>query len=156
MIFLKNRKTLSALLSIIWIAQLLVEVLTFGIVWKLDMLPALYMTVLAIVFALVWALPGILMFRKKKKGKNGRRVVALLLIAAIVLGCAGISGMVSRLDRTVNSVTGNKEITTVMTVYVRAGDPAQDIHDVKDYAFAVMKEAGAEKTRKAILSLAAR
>ena len=153
MIFLKNRKTLSALLSIIWIAQLLVEVLTFGIVWKLDMLPALYMTVLAIVFALVWALPGILMFRKKKKGKNGRRVVALLLIAAIVLGCAGISGMVSRLDRTVNSVTGNKEITTVMTVYVRAGDPAQDIHDVKDYAFAVMKEAGAEKTRKAILSL---
>lgn len=141
------------LLAIIWVAQLLVEVLTFGIVWKLDMLPALYMTVLAVVFALMWVVPGILMFRRKRNGKNGRRIVALLLIAAIVLGCAGISSVVSRLDHTVNTVTGNKEITTVMTVYVRTGDPAQNIHDARNYTFAVMKEAGAERTRKAVRSL---
>ena len=36
---------LNVLLCVIWIAQLLIEVLTFGIIWKLEMLPTLYMTV---------------------------------------------------------------------------------------------------------------
>ena len=114
---------LSVLLTIIWVAQLLVEVLTFGVIFKLDMLPALYLVALAVLLVLLWALPGVLLFRKK--GNNGRRIVALILIIVIVLGCAGVSGVVSRLDRTVDSVTGNKEITTIMTVYVRMSDPAQ-------------------------------
>ena len=142
---------LSVLLTIIWVAQLLVEVLTFGVIFKLDMLPALYLVVLAVLLALLWALPGVLLFRKK--GNNGRRIVALILIIVIVLGCAGVSGAVSRLDRTVGSVTGNKEITTIMTVYVRMSDPAQSISDAEDYTFAVMKDAGVERTRKALRTL---
>ena len=148
---MKNRKLLSVLLTIIWVAQLLVEVLTFGVIFKLDMLPALYLVVLAVLLVLLWALPGVLLFRKK--GNNGRRIVALILIIVIVLGCAGVSGAVSRLDRTVNSVTGNKEITTIMTVYVRMSDPAQSISDAEDYTFAVMKDAGVERTRKALRNL---
>ena len=144
---------LNVLLAIIWIAQLLIEGLTFGIVWKLDMLPFLYLAVIAVLLVLFWVLTGFLMFRSKKPGKNGRKIVALILVIVIVLGCSGVSSVVSRLSKTVNNVTGNKEITTMMTVYVRTGDPAQQISDAKNYTFAVMKEAGAEKTRKAIVSL---
>ena len=144
---------LNVLLAIIWIAQLLIEGLTFGIVWKLDMLPVLYLAVIAVLLVLLWVLTGVLMFRNKKRGKNGRKIVALVLVIVIILGCSGVSGVVSRLSQTVNSVTGNKEITTMMTVYVRTGDPAQQINDTKNYTFAVMKEVGAEKTRKAIVTL---
>ena len=150
---MNNKKMLNVLLAIIWIAQLLIEGLTFGIVWKLDMLPVLYLAVIAVLLVLFWVLTGFLMFRSKKPGKNGRKIVALILVIVIVLGCSGVSSVVSRLSKTVNNVTGNKEITTMMTVYVRTGDPAQQISDAKNYTFAVMKEAGAEKTRKAIVSL---
>lgn len=149
---MKSKKTLSVLLLVIWIMQLLVEALTFGIIWKLDMLPALYMTVVAVLFVLLWLLVGGLLFVGKKPG-IGRRMTALLLAALIVFGCAGASSAVTRLKQTMSNVTGKTEITTVMTVYVRADDPAQEIQDASAYTFAILKNIGAEKTRQAIAAL---
>lgn len=141
------------LLGIIWAAQLLVEALTFGVIWKLNMFPDLYLAVLAALFVLLWALTGTLLFRKKRKGKNGRRVIALILVTLIVLGCAGVSSAVSQLSKTMNNVTGKTEITTMMTVYVLADDPAQEIQDAKGYTFAVLENIGADKTRQAVATL---
>ena len=150
---MSNKKMLSVLLVIIWVAQFLVEALTFGVILQLNLLPTLYVMILAVLFLLVWVLPGILLFQKRKKGKTGRQVTALILVTLIVLGCAGVSGMASKFGQTMNNVTGKTEITTLMTVYVRADDSAQDIQDAADYTFATLKNIGAEKTRQAISML---
>ena len=150
---MNNKKMLSMLMVIIWVAQFLVEALTFGVILQLDLLPGLYVTILGVLFALVWILPGVLLFRKKKKGKTGRQIVALILVTLIILGCAGVSGMVSKFGQTMNNVTGKTEITTMMTVYVRSDDDAQDIQDAADYTFATLKNVGTEKTRQAVDTL---
>lgn len=150
---MNNKKMLSMLMVIIWVAQFLVEALTFGVILQLDLLPGLYVTILGVLFALVWILPGVLLFRKKKKGKTGRQIVALILVTLIILGCAGVSGMVSQFGQTMNNVTGKTEITTMMTVYVRSDDDAQDIQDAADYTFATLKNIGTEKTRQAVNTL---
>lgn len=150
---MNNKKMLSMLMVIIWVAQFLVEALTFGVILQLDLLPGLYVTILGVLFALVWILPGVLLFRKKKKGKTGCQIVALILVTLIILGCAGVSGMVSQFGQTMNNVTGKTEITTMMTVYVRSDDDAQDIQDAADYTFATLKNVGTEKTRQAVDTL---
>ena len=150
---MNNKKMLSVLLVIIWVAQFLVEALTFGVILQLNLLPTLYVMILAALFALVWVLPGVLLFQKKKKGKTGRQVTALILVTLIILGCAGVSGMASKFGQTMNNVTGKTEITTLMTVYVRADDPAQDIQDAAEYTFATLKNIGTEKTRQAVSKL---
>ena len=150
---MSNKKMLSVLLTIIWVAQLLVEVLTFGVILQLNMLPTLYVVILAVLFALVWVLPGVLLFQKKKKGKTGRQVTALVLVTLIILGCAGVSGMASQFQQTMNNVTGKTEVTTLMTVYVRADDEAQKIQDAADYTFAILTNIGTEKTRQAVSAL---
>ena len=150
---LKSNKMLSALLIVLWIALLLVEGLTFGVIWKLDMLPVLYLAIIAVIFVLLWAVIGVLFFRKKAKGQSGRRVVALLLVILIVFGCTSASGVVSRLGSAINTVTGNTEMTTVMTVYVRADDQALNIEDTADYTYAVLRNTAADKTRQALQTL---
>lgn len=150
---MSNKKMLSVLLVIIWVAQLLVEMLTFGVIWNLNLLPTMYLLVLGGLFALVWVLPGILLFQKRKKGKTGRQVTALVLVTLIILGCAGVSGMASQFSQTMNNVTGKTEITTLMTVYVRAEDPAQNIQDAAFYTFATLKNIGTEKTNQALTTL---
>ena len=149
---MNSKKTLSVLLSVIWFVQLLIEVLTFGIIWKLDMLPALYLTVVTVLLMLLWLLVGGLLFLGKRPG-IGRRVTALVLVVLIVFGCTGVSGMVIKLDRTMNNVTGKTEITTVMMVYVRADDPAEEIQDAANYTFAVLQNIGQEKTQQAMVAL---
>lgn len=157
MIFLKNKKMLSTLSVAIWLIQLLVEALTFMIVWKLNMLPGKYLGVVAALFALMWLLTGGLLFlRGKKSGKksgNGRRVTALILALVVVLGCGVMSGMISDLHQTMDNVTGKTEITTMMTVYVRADDTAATIQDAAGYSFAVLQSIGTEKTQEAVQSL---
>ena len=49
---MKNEKTMSILTIAIWVVQLLAEALTFGIIWRLDMLPGKYLLVAAALFAL--------------------------------------------------------------------------------------------------------
>lgn len=148
-----NKKLVSLLLTIIWIVQFLVEALTFSMIWHLDMLPTVFLTVLAVLFVLIWLVPGILLLRKKKKGMVRRRIIALVLVVLVILGCALASGMVSQLNRTMNNVTGNTEITTVMTVYVLADDEAANIGDAADYTFAILQNIGADKTQQALTLL---
>ena len=150
---MKNAKMLTVLLAIIWGAQLLVEALTFGIICRLDMLPGLYLAVLAVLFLAVWMVPGLLLFQKKRKGRTGRQITALILVTLTILGCTGVSALASKFSQTMNSVTGKTEITTMMTVYVRADDEARDIQDAADYTFAVLKNIGTEKTRQALAML---
>ena len=153
MIDLNNKKMLSVLMMAIWLIQLLVELAVFGIIWQLNMLPAKYMLILAVLLGMLWLLTGGLLFLGKKKAASVRRTVAMILAVLIVLGCAGVSGVVSQLSRTVSSVTGNKEITTMVAVYVRADDGAQQIQNASGYTFAILDYIGADKTAKALDSL---
>ena len=154
---MKNEKTLSMLALAIWTVQLLAEVFTFLIIWRLDMLPGKYLAVVAVLFVLMWLLTGALLYlkgkKKQTKSSDVRRITALILATVIVLGCAGVSAMISQLHQTMDSVTDSVDITTMMTVYVRADDAAQKISDAVDYKFAVLENIGADQTSEALATL---
>jgi len=154
---MKNEKTMSILTIAIWVVQLLAEALTFGIIWRLDMLPGKYLLVAAVLFALMLLATGALLFlrgkNKNKKSADTRRVTALVLAVLVVLGCAVMSKMVSELHQTMNTVTDSNGITTMMTVYVRADDPAQEIGDAAGYSYAVLADVGTDQTKNAVSTL---
>ena len=62
MIDLTNKKMLSVLMMAIWLIQLLVELVAFGIVWQLNMLPGKYMLILAVLLGALWLLTGGLLY----------------------------------------------------------------------------------------------
>ena len=154
---MKNEKTMSMLTVAIWVVQFLAEALTFGIIWRLDMLPGKYLLLVAALFVIMWLVTGALLFRKGKnksrKSADTRRVTALILAAVVVLGCAVMSGMISELHQTMNTVTESNGIKTMMTVYVRADDPAQQIGDAAGYAYAILDDLGTTQTKDAVATL---
>ena len=154
---MKNKKTMSMLMLAVWVAQLLAELLTFGIVWRLDMLPAKYLMIVAVLLGLMLLLTGAMLFscgkKKRRKATDARRITALILAMLVVLGCAVMAKMVSKLHQTMNSVTETHGITTMMTVYVRADDPAQEIGDAAGYTYAILSELGADQTKAAVATL---
>ena len=154
---MKNEKTMSILTVTIWVAQLLAEALTFGIIWRLDMLPGKYLLVAAVLFVLMWLVTGALLFlrgkKTTKKATDTRRITALVLATLVVLGCAVMAKMISELHQTMNTVTDSNGITTMMTVYVRADDPAQEIGDAAGYTYAVLADIGADQTKDAVATL---
>ena len=154
---MKNEKTMSILTTVIWVVQLLAEALTFGIIWRLDMLPGKYLLVAVALFALMWLVTGALLFlrgkKKNKKETQTRRITALVLAVLVVLGCAVMAKMISELHQTMNTVTDSNGITTMMTVYVRADDPAQEISDAAGYTYAVLADVGVDQTKNAVATL---
>lgn len=150
---MNNKKMLSKICVIVSVFQFLAEALTFAIIWRLDMLPDKYLIVAAALFFLLWLLVAVLLFargRKKKGVGNVRRIIAVFLAALVIFGCAVISKMVSEFHRTMGNVSNNGGVTMVMTVYVRAEDPAQQIEDAKDYTFAIMELIDREETQQAL------
>ena len=67
---MKNKKTMSKLMIAIWVVQLLAEALTFGIIWRLNMLPVKYLLIVAALFVIMLLVTGALLL---VRGKRRRR-----------------------------------------------------------------------------------
>ena len=87
---MKRNQLINGLLAIIWCIQLLVEALVAWGVWRLNMLPGKYFTVLLSALVLVWVIVGLLLFagRKGKRQGNTLRSLACIVLAVTVAGCA--------------------------------------------------------------------
>ncbi|MBO5954309.1 MAG: LCP family protein [Oscillospiraceae bacterium] len=135
---MKSVKPVNLILLCIWLLQMLIEGLTLLSVWRLDMLPVKYFVLLAAVFFVLVLLSGGLLFWPKAGDKvmPVRRWIACGFIVLIAAGCAVTSGVITQLRHTIHNVTTQKPAGVMMSVYIRADDPAQTLQDAAEYRFA--------------------
>ena len=151
---MKNKKVLSVISAVVWVSQLIVEILTVLILLQLDMLPTKIVIALSAVFLLLWGITGALMFfrgRKRKQPVSGaRRVIALILAVAVAICCAGLSSVAMDLHQTMTTVSNKRDMTTLMNVYVCKEDPAQTLQDAAGYRFGIVDGYDAARAEQAV------
>lgn len=149
----KNNKLWTIISAIVLALQVLAEALTAVIVFRLNVLPDKYAVVLVLVLGVLVLLTALLLFaRGKKPVSAARRIVACILALLVVCGCALISKVAADAYETMHAVTIPGEVTSIknMYVFVRNDDPAKNLSDTEDYAYAVVQDYDVEHTEKAI------
>ncbi|MBR2309321.1 MAG: LCP family protein [Oscillospiraceae bacterium] len=118
---------------------------------KLNMLPTMYVMVLAAVMVLVAAGIALLLF-VKRKGTVGttRRVVACVLALLVVCLCGLVTKYTTEALKTVNNVSTGEKVTSIRNMYVlvRAEDPAKTLKDTTGYSFAAIENYEAARVEK--------
>lgn len=150
---MNQRKKWNWISAVALALQLAAEGLTLAVIWKLDMLPTLYNTILIVIFVLLGCVTGVLLFAhgKKKTVSPSRRIVALVLVLLIVCACAAVSVVVSDVYNTMDTITNTELSGPTRSVYVRVDDPAQTLSDAADYPFGIVENYDEESTRQAIV-----
>lgn len=149
-----NNKRLWLILSIAVLSlQVIAEVLTAVMVAQLNVLPAMYMIAMCIVFGLLAATTGLLLFLSIKKPVGMvRRIIACILALLMVCGCALIAKIASDAYEAIHAVTNPGETTNESNIYVlvRADDPAVKLEDTAQYSYAMMEGFEENKVSAAI------
>lgn len=153
---MKDQKTFNLLCVIILAVQFAAEAMTGMMVYRLGMLPDVYLGVVVAILVLVWLLVALLMFLPGKKGKKGygRKIAGCVLALLTAVGCAAIASIADDVSDTMDSITNSGEVNGVtMAVYVTAEDPAQDLADVAQDTFAILSGYESSRTESAIASM---
>ena len=152
---MKRNQLINGLLAIIWCIQLLVEALVAWGVWRLNMLPGKYFTVLLSALVLVWVIVGLLLFagRKGKRQGNTLRSLACIVLAVTVAGCAVAASLIADLQNMLDHITGPTPSGVTMSVYVLKADPAKSLEDAKEYHFGYVHAYEEERTRQVIADI---
>ncbi len=136
-------KTVRIVLSVlVWLGMLAAEAFVALRLWGLKVLPPKYELLIGLVLLLAWLLVGLLFLsgNKAKTGKHpglGRRIIAWILAAMVIGGCLYGAKAAEELDQTINKVTEETNVTSVVAVYVLRDDPAQTLEDAAEYTFGV-------------------
>lgn len=152
---MKTNKLLRMVQLLIWLLELAALAFTVATVWRLDMLPGQYLTILVIAAVAVWGLTGLLMLPGKnpQSGKI-RRCIAGVLALLMVIGCAVLTTVVSDLYETMHQIVDDPTDNGVYRgVYLRADDAAQALTDTKNYTFAKVTNYDKANTGAAIVSI---
>lgn len=148
---MKNQKVWNILSGIALFIQVLGEGVALYHILRLNMLPDLYVVVLAGVFVLLTAVTAVLLFvHGKKPVSRLRRILAMVLAVLIALGCAALVYVVDRLHDTMEGITDPSVSKTTRNVYVMREDPAASLQDVRDDVFGYVLEYDEEHTQKTL------
>lgn len=150
---MKQSKLWNLLFAVLWLLQLVAEVITLMTIQRLDMLPDQYVILLVAFFLALWAIMGLMLFMRSKSGRSGlRQGTACFLVLAIVLGCAGVTTVAADVYETLHAVVQQPSIENKLTrtVYVRADDPAQTLFDAAGYTFAIVENYDTVYTQLAV------
>lgn len=122
----------------LWMIQFGAEFWLMFRIWKLNMLPGIFMgiVIFLMVFLLAVTFLGMSVYGIKRKGIFRKCIAALLSIVIIVV-CVISSNIVGKVSQTVDKVTDPTTVSQVVGVYVRKDDPAHTLEDAADYIFAV-------------------
>lgn len=135
----------------VMLLQLAAEVLTVGIVLRLNVLPDKYVTLIALVLFLLAGITAVLLFMPfgKKPISLARRIVAFVLAVLVICGCAFASKLGADAYRTMNAVTTPVAQTDVRNMYilVRIDDPAKTLADTAGYTYAAVENYETEYTQ---------
>lgn len=124
---------------LVFLLMLLGEILAVAAVVSLDMLPNAYLIILIGIFVLLSLTVGLLLFWKGRKTGKIRKLLACVLAAVILCGCAVITTVASDVVRTLQATRQEAEETAVRAVYVLADDPAQSLEDTAGYTYGYLK-----------------
>lgn len=139
--------------AVLWLVQLAAEVLAAAAVWRLNMLPGGYFALLVGALAVLWLIPGLLLFLPVRKRRGGafasdrdkprgvfRRMVGAILALAVAVGSVFAWDVVSNVHSTVDGITGAANVVNVsMAVYVLDEDPASTLADTAGYTFSYLE-----------------
>lgn len=158
------KQILDKIWFIVWILMLVLQgivsiVLMIQLV-TLNMVPNGYLWILGLVFLLLEAGVGCLIFLADRKNSkdSGRRLkirkIAGSILSLFVIAISLFAGNVlGRVYGTLNAISGNKEVTDIIGVYVLASDPAGSINDAGDYSFAICSNYDYENSIKACTTI---
>ena len=136
------------LLVLIWLLQLVAEGMALAGIWKLNMLPADYLMMLAGVFGVMLVLTGWLMLPRWAEGfRSGAGVFLSFTIFAVA--CAA-SLLVQDAHGAIADISGHTGGELTLAVYVRKDDAAQSIRDAAAYRFAAVRDYEVENTQKVV------
>lgn len=144
--------------ALICILQLVAEVVIAVSLFKLGMLPQMYLIVIVIAFAAASVLTALLLLLPAKSSADGtiripvaRRVIGVILAVLIVGICAYGYTVLSKLYTTMKEITKPTAVTgSSFAVYVLADDSAQSLEDVKEYTFGIADSFDASTLYKSV------
>lgn len=143
----------------VWLALIISEVMAIIQILQLNMLPDKYLLLLVVTFVLLALLLGLMMYQQQgkyqKKQLHIRQIIAYILSLLIIIGCGVICHAADKVNKTIDKITTTPEISAIVDVYVMNEDPAREITDLKDYAFAVTEVYDRENTQQAIADIEA-
>lgn len=148
----------SVLFVLIWLGMLAAEVFAAMRLWRLAVLPLSYKLLMCVVLFSAWLVAGLLFLwgSKAKKGKHpglARRIIAWLLAVVMAGGSLYSTRVADQLDQTIEEVTQEVKVSSVVAVYVLADDPAEDLEDAEGYTFGTTQSYDAANTRTAVKDL---
>ena len=159
----KQKSKWKIVAGIILICQLIVSIITGGILVWLNMLPTKY--TLLVVLILVWLLTIVYYFFyskvKKKKGKKltakkkkqklyTKRSIGCAISAMTMTLCIAASSMMWQAGDAISNITDHVVVTDMVSVYALADNSAESVADIKDGVFAITQNYDFEHTKTTI------
>jgi LCP family protein required for cell wall assembly len=135
--------------GMVLVAQLLIEIITMGILMWLDILPTEYIVLAGAALLLILLIEYLLFYPRKKKIIYFRRVVGCIMAFCIIVVC-GLGSYMMVKAGTVMQAMSRTIVTDTVSAYVLNDDPAETIDDAKDYVFAITEAYDYEHTQTAI------
>lgn len=145
--------------GIILIIQLMLAVVTIGIIIWLNLLPVAYVLLIGLI--LLWLVTVVYYLfysgvrkkmppKKRKKRLYIKRSAGCTVSAIVMVFCIVVSSMLVQAGNTLNRISDQAIMTDTVSVYVLKENPAQDMLDAKDYVFAVTENFDYDKTKTTI------
>lgn len=134
--------------SFLLVIQALVSLVFMGVVFLLDMLPANYLALAAMVLFFLWCLAFMSQALRKKRGVTGK-IYSLLLICVLIYG----SYHIMETNNMIAKITSGGFKKDMMLVAVLADDPAETLEDAAGYKFGVQFEKDAQNMQTAIADI---
>ncbi len=143
------------------VAQLLCEGFAWIMVFRLNMLPTVWLVLMTAVFVALFAVEYLLLLkkdrRKKKKIPVWRKVIAVIL-AVCICACSLYAGLFALKVKSAEAevtTDDSSQIVAVVGVYVMASDPAQSVENLAGYNCAILNsEYDAAYTQAAVNEVA--
>lgn len=154
----RNRKRWTVIAGILLVLQVVASVVLLSIIVKINMLPLQYVFFITTILFLMFSSAYLLLFAKKKKGKRKTgtyvkrgfgTVLSVLTLALCIVG----TSVISKLDSTIGSISGNESITETTAVYVLKEDRAQELKDISNYTLGYTKIFHWENTQEALVAI---
>ena len=130
------------------ILQALISIAFMIVVILLDMLPANYLVLVAMILFFLWCITFTSQAVRKKKGIAGK-VYSLIMVCVLTLGTYNIA----EANNMLSLITGGNTRVDKMAVAVRAEDSAETIEDTVSYNFGVQFQQGGDNIQTAVTNL---
>lgn len=115
------------------------ELLALQAVIRLNMLPAIYLIAVTVLFAALAAAVGMLLFRQGKGRGKTRKIVACVLSLVLICGCVAISTVAHDVLKTIAATSREEPDVMTREIFVLAANDAAQLEDTAGYTFGYIK-----------------